>query len=79
MICFISMTSKINLMIYKQKKDISLICIRETAFYFQEGVRFTEIIRDRRLIRFWKNLGISKIYILLLLRNQLLISFWLYF
>ena len=75
MISFILIISKIQVMIYKPKKDISSIYIREIACYFQEGVRFMEIIRDRRLIKFWKNLGIFKIYILLLNRNKLLIFF----
>jgi hypothetical protein len=75
MISFISITNKIQLMIYKQKKDISSIYIREIACYFREGVRFMEIIPDRLLIKFWKKLGIFKIYILLLNRNKLLIFF----
>ena len=75
MISFILIISKIQLMIYRPKKDISLIYIREIVCCFQEGVRFMEIIRDRLLIKFWKNLGIFKIYILLLNRNKLLTFF----
>ena len=50
-------------MIYKQKNDISSICIREIAYFFREDVKFMEIIRDRLLMKFWWNLEIFRIYI----------------
>ena len=63
MISFILIINNIKLMIYKQKNDISSICIREIAYFFREDVKFMEIIRDRLLMKFWWNLEIFRIYI----------------